>query len=125
VYLFSTRIVGIVLTIYRRHSRANCRYKSRRYTKFRCPIWVQGSLGGEYVKQSLNLTSWEAASARVTAWNARGEVGAKEVPSIEGAVTRYLDDARARHLRLATPEKLTRIFEKDSWASLATRASGT
>jgi len=55
----------------------------------------------------------EAASALVTAWNAKGEVGAKEVPTIEGAVAKYLDDARARHLRPATISKLTRIFEKE------------
>jgi integrase/recombinase XerD len=74
---------------------------------------VQGSLGGEYVKQSLNLTSWEAASARIAAWNARGELGSIEIPSIAEAVSKYMDDARARHLRPATLAKLRRIFEKD------------
>jgi integrase len=57
-------------------------------------------------------------------WNASGEIGAKheELPRIEMAVTRYLEDARARHLAEATLSKLTTIFEKQflTW----TKATG-
>jgi hypothetical protein len=50
------------LTIYRRHA-LDCshRSKGRRWHRCSCPIWVQGSLGGEYVRESLNMTVWGAA----------------------------------------------------------------
>jgi hypothetical protein len=50
-----------VLHLFRRHY-PPCRHTSRRYRRCNCPLWVQGSLGGEWIKKSLNLTSWEAAS---------------------------------------------------------------
>src|SRR4029453_10680136 len=61
------------LTIYRRHS-SDCSHKSkgRPWHRCDCPIWVQGSLGGEYVRESLNLTVWGAAQERVRGWEASG-----------------------------------------------------
>src|SRR4029450_11277171 len=61
------------LTIYRRHS-SDCSHKSkgRRWHRCDCAIWVQGSLGGEYVRESLNLTVWGAAQERVRGWEASG-----------------------------------------------------
>jgi hypothetical protein len=65
-------MAAAVLTLYRRH-RASCPHsaKSRNAPRTKgcdCPIWVQGSLGGETIRESLNLTSWEAASERVRSW---------------------------------------------------------
>src|SRR5436190_10501097 len=64
------------LTTYRRHS-SDCPYKGkgRRWSRCNCAIWVQGSLGGEYVRQSLNLTVWGAAQERIRGWEASGQVG--------------------------------------------------
>jgi hypothetical protein len=39
---------------------------------------VQGSLGGEYLRRSLDLVSWEAAQDRVRGWEASGEVGVNQ-----------------------------------------------
>ena len=50
-----------MLTAYRRHQ-APCSHRSRRFKNCKCPIWVQGSLRGEYVRRSLDLRSWEAAA---------------------------------------------------------------
>ena len=60
-----------MLAIYRRHQ-PPCRYRSRRVRNCKCPIWVQGSLRGEYIRRSLDLRSWEAASGLVRDWEASG-----------------------------------------------------
>jgi len=102
-----------MLQIYRRHLKS-CPHTSRSYRRCSCPIWVQGTLGGETIRRALDVTSIEAASNLVNQWNAAGSIGTvKEEPArIEMAVTKYLDDARARHLAEATISKLTTIIEK-------------
>ncbi len=37
-----------------------------------CPVWVQGTLGGEKIRKSLNLTSLEAAQDLVQRWKEGG-----------------------------------------------------
>jgi integrase/recombinase XerD len=100
------------LAIYRRHSR-DCQFYGRprrdsRSQRCRCPIWVQGSLGGEYLRRSLDLVSWQAAQDRVRGWEASGEVGIirADIPSISEAVERFFDDAKARGLAESTIGKL-------------------
>jgi integrase/recombinase XerD len=102
-----------MLTIYRRHLKS-CSHTSRSYRRCPCPIWVQGTLGGEAIRRAMDVTSIEAASNLVAQWNAAGAIGAvKQEPArIDDAVAKYLDDARARHLAEATITKLTTIFEK-------------
>jgi hypothetical protein len=65
---------------------------------------VQGSLGGEWIKKSLNLTSWEAASDLVVAWTASGQIGVvkPEIPLLEDAVDKFIADAKAQHLNWET-----------------------
>jgi hypothetical protein len=65
---------------------------------------VQGSLGGEYLRRSLDLTSWEAAQDRVRGWEASGEIGVvkTEIPNIPDAVERFFDDIKSRGLSEAT-----------------------
>ena len=48
-----------MLSLYR--DRAKCKIKSRR-AKCSCPICVQGVLHDEKIRQSLDLTNWEAAN---------------------------------------------------------------
>ena len=57
-----------MLTVYRRHS-SDCEFfgkprniRGNRNCRGHCPLWVQGSLRGEYVRKALNLTSWEATA---------------------------------------------------------------
>jgi hypothetical protein len=49
-----------------------------------CPIWVQGSIGGEPIRRSLNTTNWTAASSVVHQWQAAGQIGVlkPEIPTI-------------------------------------------
>ena len=45
-----------MLTIYRRHKKS-CEHRSegREYRRCRCPLWVDGFLGGKDVRQSLAM----------------------------------------------------------------------
>jgi integrase len=106
------------LTIYRRHL-ATCQHrtKSRRSAwsqKCGCPIWVQGSLSGEYLRRSLDLVSWEAAQERVRGWEASGEIGVikTDIPDIAGAVDRFFEDLKSRGLSQATIGKQTVLLRK-------------
>lgn len=81
------------LTIYRRHGK-KCPYhgKSRharnnRACQRRCSIWVQGSLGGEYIRRALDLTCWEAAVDLIRGWEAVGRLGGAAPTQIVPGVT--------------------------------------
>ena len=92
-----------MLNIYRRHQ-SPCRFTSRRYRNCNCPIWVQGSLRGEYLRRSLDLRSWTAATDLVRDWESAGEIGAvkkPEIPSIAEAVEKFIGDAKAQKLSAA------------------------
>ena len=45
-----------MLRLYRRH-RAACPHTSETYRRCACPIYVEGSLGGEYVRKAMDQTS--------------------------------------------------------------------
>ena len=108
-----------MLTTYRRHS-SDCQHfgKTRNARGTRncsCPVWVQGSLKGEYVRRSLDLTSWEAASELVRGWEASGEIGVvkTEAPSLKDAIARFLADAEARGMRAGTVRKYRHLLEAE------------
>jgi integrase/recombinase XerD len=96
------------LALYRLHS-SSCphRPKGRRWTRCTCSIWVQGSLGGKWVKKSLNTRDWSVAAATIHEWEAAREIGGKAfvVPTISEALQKYFDDAEARHLAPSTIRK--------------------
>jgi len=102
-----------VLQIYPRHY-PPCRYKSRRYRRCPCPIWVQGSLAGEWIKKSLGVTSWEAATDLVRGWESAGGIGQqrREIPSVADAIAEFLVDAEARELKPTSIRKYRQFLEK-------------
>lgn len=89
-----------MLTLYRRH-RATCKFTGRR-AKCSCPIWVQGVLQGEHVRESLDLTNWEAANKLMREW----ELGKKDVPTLDDAADRFLADLKRRSLSPDTVKKI-------------------
>jgi len=89
-----------MLTIYRRH-RDKCKFKGRRAKCF-CPIWVQGTLEGEKIRQSLDLTNWEAATKKIREWEVAGK---KNVVTIETAMKRFIADLNSRGLSPDTVRK--------------------
>jgi integrase/recombinase XerD len=104
-----------MLTVYRRHL-ADCAQntRGRHWKRCSCPIWVQGTLGGETIRRSLNLTSWEAAAERVRGWEASGTIGVVkiEIPTIRDAVRKYMADVEARQLAPESIKKLRHTTEK-------------
>jgi integrase len=102
-----------MLTLYRRHLTA-CPQTSRRYRRCKCPIHVEGSLGGEKVRRSLDLTSWEAASDLITSWNASGQIGVSlaEIPMIKEAVQKLIADAQARNLKPESVRLIKNVMEQ-------------
>jgi integrase len=93
-----------MLTIYRRH-RAKCKMKGRR-AKCSCPIWVQGILEGESLRESLDLTSWEAAQKKVRDWEIAGK---KNDLTIGDAFDRFIADLQSRNLSTDTVRKSERL----------------
>lgn len=101
-----------MLTIFRRHTRS-CPHTSRTYRRCSCPISVEGTLAGETIRKSLDLTSWAAAQNVVREWESRGGIGSSEaVPTIREAVEKFLTDAKARALRAPTIQLLRTVVEK-------------
>lgn len=103
-----------MLNLYRRHQ-PPCRYASRRYRNCTCPIWVQGSLRGEYIRRALDLRSWSAATDLVRDWEATGEIGMvkkPDIPTISEALERFLADAKAQRLSGETLRKYDNLLNK-------------
>jgi len=65
------------------------------------------------VRRSLDLTSWEAASTKIRAWEAIGKVGGDEakIVTVRDAVTLYLKDAAARGLAPGTVKLHRQLLE--------------
>lgn len=102
-----------MLRLYRRHGRS-CSHRSERYRRCSCPIYVEGTLRGEPVRKTLDLTSWEAASNLIAQWNASGEVGVikPEIPTIVEAVDKFIADAKARQLGWETLRKYENLLKR-------------
>ena len=51
-----------MLSIYRRHIKT-CAHRSegRKYRRCRCPIWADGLIGGQEIRESLRTRNWEEA----------------------------------------------------------------
>lgn len=84
-----------MIQIFRRHL-AGCKFKSRKNRTCRCPIWAEGTVHGEKVRRSLDLSNWEAAVRLIREW----EISKPEkTVSMADACDRFLADAKARKLR--------------------------
>ena len=99
------------MRLYRRH-RQVCGRKSERYRRCACPIYIEGTLAGEHVRKSLDLTSWEAATEVVARWNASGRVGGPEIPTLREAVHKLVADAQARNLQPTSVKKIRDVVER-------------
>jgi hypothetical protein len=75
----------VSLNIYRRHGK-KCPYvgkprsaRNNQACKRQCSIWVEGTLGGEYIRRSLDLKHWGAATTLVRGSESEGGIG--RIPS--------------------------------------------
>lgn len=105
-----------MLTLFRRHLRS-CPHNSRSYRRCKCPIHVEGSVSGQKIRKSLDLTNWEAAQNRVREWEVTGEIKLKrsdraEITTVEKAVNLFMQDSKARHLAESTLKNFRVLLEK-------------
>jgi integrase/recombinase XerD len=112
-----------MLTLYRRHLK-RCSKKDDRYWKrCTCPMWVEGTVNGTYIRRSLQTASWERAQGLALEIESANDPKVQpekkeESISIQKAVDEYLADAKARDLAESTLAKLETIFRKQflGWA---------
>lgn len=102
------------LALYRRHL-ATCAHsgKGNQWIRCQCPIWVQGSIGGEAVRRSMNTTNWTAASTSVHQWQSTGRIGVlkPELPGLADAIQKFLKEAETRNLAATTIKKRQELLE--------------
>ena len=102
------------LALYRRHLRS-CKHadKGNQWTRCQCPIWVQGSIGGETIRRSLNTGNWTAASSLVHQWQSSGRIGVlkPDLPTVAEAVEQFLTEAKVRNLAATTIQKRRELLE--------------
>jgi integrase/recombinase XerD len=104
-----------MLTLYRRH-RKSCSHRTegRAYRRCTCPIWVDGTLGSQEVRKSLEIRDWQKAQDYVREWEAK-ELEPKstaEPMAIQQATEKYLTDATARCLNESTIYKYRLLFKQ-------------
>jgi integrase len=94
-----------MLTVFRRHLKS-CKFagKGRAHRHCQCPISVEGRLDGKVIRRSLDVRSWEAAQKKVREWESAGTVTA-EIPSVEDATDRFIEDLKSRGLSADTIRK--------------------
>jgi len=97
----------------------------RTHKKCGCPIWVQGTLHGKWLKKCLDLRNWESAQRLVRDWEP-GHSRSTEPSSLAKACDAFIRDCEARNLSTASvgkyrlhTEELKRAFEGPSVASLS------
>lgn len=90
-----------MVVIYRRH-RKTCQYTSRSERRCRCPLYAEGSIGDERIRESLNLTSWEAAQKKVREWETAGTFEEKTEISLSAALDTFIGDCEKRNLNPVT-----------------------
>lgn len=86
-----------MLNLWRRHL-ARCPHSDRKRKNCFCPIWVQGTLHGKWLKKSLGVRNWESAQKIVREW----ESGAGTEPVLAAdAFDRFFADCKSRGLGTA------------------------
>ncbi|HUJ29694.1 MAG TPA: tyrosine-type recombinase/integrase [Candidatus Acidoferrum sp.] len=104
-----------MLTIYRRHKR-NCEHQGegRKYRRCRCPIWVDGFVGGKEVRKSIDITDWGKAQDKVRQWESQESepTPVLEPITIQVASERFLMNAATQKLNESTIYKYRLLFKQ-------------
>src|SRR5882672_6528043 len=94
-----------MLTIYRRHQKG-CRHRSqgRKHRHCQCVIWVDGTLAGVEIRESLKMRDWQRAQEKIREWEANGRHPIEEAApmTVKEACDKFIADAEARGLRATT-----------------------
>ncbi len=78
-----------------------------RKAKGSCPIWAQGKVRGETVRQSLDIPNWEAAQRRVRDWEIDGR---ESTISLADAYVRFISQHEANGHVVATIELMNKLL---------------
>jgi len=105
-----------MLTIYRRHLKS-CQHRNegRDYRRCKCPVWVDGFVGGQEIRKSLDTRDWEKAQGKIRDWEAAGEIPgqtADEPITIEKVQDEFIADAEARKLKNSTIDRYHILFRQ-------------
>ena len=102
-----------MLTIYRRH-RKGCKHraKGRRHRHCQCPIWVDGFLSGQEIRESLKVRDWQRAQEKIREWEIEDRRTKRQQSriTIKDAHKKFITDAEARKLNQATLYKYRLLF---------------
>jgi integrase/recombinase XerD len=114
-----------MLTTYRRHNPAKCKFTSRSEYRCKCPIWVTGTAQhdgqlfgktarlGQFVRMPTKLRDWNRVQELVRKWDVDGELPKKrERVTIEDWKTKFLAVAEADNLSTETIRKYKLLFKQ-------------
>src|SRR5258708_10613719 len=96
-----------MLTIYRRH-RKGCKHraKGRKHRHCQCPIWVDGFLSGQEIRESIKVRDWQRAQEVVREWEIEDRRGSRPVHRLLcDCWQEFLVDIEARKLHESTIRK--------------------
>jgi integrase/recombinase XerD len=97
-----------MLTLFRRHMKG-CKFTGRKHRSCKCPIAVEGTLRGEFIRKSLDLRNWEAATKVIRDWEVEGTAVSVTVSK---AVERFQSDRVALKLSEAMLGKYRRVTDE-------------
>src|SRR3984885_6891352 len=96
------------LKLYRRHlTECPHKQKGRAFDSCRCPIWIQGTWGGEAMRHSLGVDTWTAAEKikRNIEDGVQEEKPKEEGITIKNALAAFIKDCEGRNLSRNTLRK--------------------
>src|SRR5258707_5356333 len=101
-----------MLTVYNRPSRA-WGTPDRTSRRCKCPVWVEGTVLGDYVRRSLKTGSFERGMRIARQMEDSGKVEKKEEVTVPHACQVFLKEIEQRNLNWSTAKKykllLTRL----------------
>jgi len=111
-----------MLVPYRRHS-PDCphRAEGRRYIRCKCPIWAQGTLADEIIRESMDTRVWSKANEIIQGWNAAGTRAPDAPPepkpqpagiTIVAACAAFKREMAAQKLRDSSQKKYRTMFNQ-------------
>jgi integrase/recombinase XerD len=95
-----------MLTVYKRHLKA-CGNSDRFYRRCHCPVWLEGTVLGGYIRRSLKTSSFERGVQIARDMESEGKLKIEKPRTIDEACASYLADCRQRNLAKESLKKYT------------------
>lgn len=111
----------LMLNPYRRHSKT-CKHrdKGRSFRQCKCPIWAQGTVNGEPVKQALGTRDWAIAQDKCYRFELTGKL--ERVATVATVCAEFMADQEARNLSKSTLKKYRAMLVSRACESLTVYA---